>query len=237
MLKALIVDDEKNCRDSLQILLERYCSESVSVTGQASSIDKAEFWLRSNRPDIIFLDISLPPTNGFELLRSISDPAIQIVFTTAFSEYAIKALRAQALDYLLKPINYKELVNAVAAAEIRLKDIRKNPDAKIPISTESGSVLTFDKDILRLEALGKKCRVILKSNNALISTRSIGHFEELLPDSSFFRVHREYLVRLNEVTEYVDGQNGGWIIMTDGKHVPVAARRRAEFISRLRQAK
>jgi two-component system, LytTR family, response regulator len=208
MLKALIVDDEKNCRDSLKILLEQHCADTVIIQEMLNSVNKAETWLRANRPDIIFLDISLPPTNGFELLKSITDPTIQIIFTTAFSEYAIKALRARALDYLLKPINPKELVTAVASAGTKLRDGIKNPDARISIPLETGSIFIHDKDIVRLEAQGKKTHIILKKNNPVISNRSIGYFENLLSEKLFFRVHREYVICMAEVKEYIESQTG-----------------------------
>lgn len=231
MLTALIVDDERACRESLKNLLELYCTDSVKVIGLAASVDQARNWLHSNDPHLVFLDISLPPTDGFELLESIKNPDTQVIFTTAYSEYAIKALRARALDYLLKPIDTEELQHAVSNAGLNAanRSSRKPPLTKIPVPVGGSSVVLPLHDIIRIEASLKKTNIILRDKSKLLSLRNIGEFEEMLQESNFFRVHREHLININEVKEHIPGRNGGWVVMTDGKLIPIAARRKKEF--------
>jgi len=257
MIRAIIVDDEEKSRKLLKNLLSDYCS-SVEVVTMANSVSSAMRAVQKYRPELIFLDIIMPDENGFRLLEMIKDIDIEVIFTTAYDQYAIKAIRFSALDYLLKPINIDELQSSVMKVEEKLN--RKHDEKtfnkrlhvflensqmqphqkKIGLPTQTGINFVIIEDILICRAEGNYSIIYLASNNSKeIITRTLKEFEELLSDYNFFRVHRSYLINLSHIKEYsrtnqspdFDG-DGGCVIMINNMKIPVSREKRKLLLGR-----
>lgn len=245
MLKALIVDDEpKNIR-ILKKLLEQFCPQ-VEVCGEANSSAKATLLIKQNKPDIVFLDIEMPYENAFDMLDKLVPVNFEIIFITAFDAYMFKAFKYSALDYLLKPVNIRELKEAVTRAETRfhykrtsqqlqnLLDNLKSPNIasqKIALNNKGSLVFKPVNDIIRCEAQNNYCYIFTIDNQKFLGTTSIKEYEEILPPDIFFRVHTSHLINLNHIRKYLKGR-GGVIEMEDGAIIDVAIRRRDEFLAR-----
>jgi len=239
MSNAILIDDEVHCLETLSLLLSEFCPE-VQVLDQCRSAKKGLEAIEKIKPDLVFLDIEMPAMNGFEMLEQFTQIPFAIIFTTSYDQYAIKAIRFSALDYLLKPIDPKELVNAVKKVQeqrhlpmgeqfqMLLKQIQnKNHHFnKIAVPTADGFELIPADQVIRCEADDNYTHLFLKSNRKIIACRTLKEMEEQLHDFSFFvRVHHSYLVNLNEVTKYIRGE-GGYLIMSDGTSVNVSRSRK-----------
>ena len=243
MIKSIIVDDELHCLESLSLLLDEFCPE-VQLLDQCSSAKKGLEAIEKFKPDLVFLDIEMPVMNGFELLEQLSAISFAIIFTTSYDQYAIKAIRFSALDYLLKPIDPKELVMAVKKIQeerhlplaeqfqMLLKQIKgKNNDInKIAVPTAEGFELISAEQILYCEANDNYTHFFLKNKSKIIACRILKEIETQVQDFPFFvRVHHSYLVNLNEVTRYIRGE-GGHLIMSDGSSVNVSRSRKEALL-------
>jgi len=239
MIEAILIDDEEHCLDTLSLLLGEYCPQ-VTIKDKCRSARKGLDAIEKNNPDLVFLDIEMPSMNGFELLEKLPDISFAIIFTTSYDQYAIKAIRYSALDYLLKPIAPKELISAVQKVETRknrpfaeqfeilLKQVNHKGIGfqNIAVPTAEGFELIPAADVLRCEAQDNYTHFFLKNKNKIIACRTLKEIEEQLQDFSFFlRVHHSWLVNLNEVTKYVRGE-GGYLIMSDGSTVNVSRSRK-----------
>lgn len=239
MIKAILVDDEVYCLETLSMLLEDYCPQ-VTILDQCRSAKKGLEAIEKNRPDILFLDIEMPLMNGFEMLEQFSEIPFAIVFTTSYDQYAIKAFHFSALDYLLKPIDPKELIRAVQKIqgqkklpspeqfEMLLKQVNDKAGVfqKIAVPTIEGFDLIPADQVVRCEANGNYTQLFLKNKNKIIACRNLREMEEQLQSFSFFlRVHHSWIVNLNEVIKYVRGE-GGYLIMTDDSTVNVSRNRK-----------
>jgi two-component system LytT family response regulator len=239
MIKAILIDDEVHCLDTLSILLSDYCQE-VQVMERCMSAKQGLMAIGKHNPALVFLDIEMPAMNGFELLEQFTDIQFAIIFTTSYDQYAIKAIRFSALDYLLKPIDPKELIAAVHKVETQkhlpsaeqfqmLMDQVKNKESglrKIAIPTAEGFELISADELIRCEADDNYTHLFLKNKTKIIACRTLKEMEEHLESfSSFIRVHHSYLVNLNEVTKYVRGE-GGYLVMNDGSTVNVSRSRK-----------
>lgn len=247
MIRAIIIDDERIGRETLQSLLKQYCP-NVSVVAQADSVDGGRRAIATHDPDLVFLDIEMPFGNGFELLDGIADARFEVIFTTAYDQYAIRAIRTAALDYLLKPIDRDELVSAVEKAEkktggarslnLNLEVLLENlkhatsEHSKIALPTDDGLTLVGVNDIIRCEADGNYTRFFLQNREQLIVSKTLKDFETLLGEMNFLRVHHSHLVNIDHVKKYVRGE-GGVVIMSDTAAVPVSRRKKEELIRRL----
>jgi two-component system LytT family response regulator len=245
MINAIIVDDEPYCCEALSILLERYCPQ-VEVTGSYhSGVDALEaIW--KQRPQLLFLDIEMPRMNGFELLEKIKDLTFELIFTTSYDQYAIKAIRFSALDYLLKPIDREELVKSVEKVEQRLQSplpqqidllFQKlqspaNLFSKIAIPTMEGLQMVAVNNIIHCTSDSNYTVLTLKDQPRVIASRTLKEIEELLEDYSFARVHHSNLVNLNEISKYIRGE-GGYLVMSDGSSVNVSRSRKEGLLKRL----
>src|SRR4051812_40278499 len=222
MIKSILVDDEVHCLDTLSILLKEYCPE-VQVLQRCSSAKTALEAIEKLKPSLVFLDIEMPAMNGFELLEQFDEIPFAVIFTTSYDQYAIKAIRFSALDYLLKPIDPKELVAAVHKVqtqkqlpapeqfEMLMNQVRhkENGFTKIAIPTAEGFELIPAADVIRCEADDNYTYLFLKNGTKIVACRTLKEMEEQLQDFSFFvRVHHSYIVNLNEVTKYVRGEGG-----------------------------
>jgi len=244
MITAFIVDDDvKNIR-ILKGLLEEFCPQ-VKVIGEAEGIDEGVALIQSVKPALVFLDIEMPYGNGFELLDRLMPVDFEVIFITAFDNYAIKAFKYYALDYLLKPVNIKELLIAVDKVnrEIKAKDSLKlqqfldklRPEwtekQKIAIPGIDGLTFVDIKEVVRMESIGNYTQIFLLNNKKITTSKSLKEFEEMLPESVFFRVHTSHLVNLNYIKRYYKGR-GGYIVMDDETRIEVATRRKDSFLSR-----
>jgi two-component system LytT family response regulator len=245
MITATIVDDEPLSCESLVSLLERHCPD-VKVLDICYSGMAALQSVREKKPDILFLDIEMPNMNGFELLEQLPSLDFELIFTTSYDQYAIKAIRFSALDYLLKPVDREELQKAVNKAihqknnqlqqqiGILLQKLNEPTISinKIAIPTMEGLHMIPVDSIVSCSSDSNYTVLNLKSRQKLIASRTLKEIEEMLEDYSFSRVHHSYLVNLNEVEKYVKGE-GGYLMMTDGTTIDVSRSRKEMLLKKL----
>lgn len=233
-ISALIVDDEKLSRDTLQLLLERCCPE-VRIAGTFADLASMEKQLDKEKVDVLFLDINIPGENVFEFLEN-KRPDQHIVFTTAYSNYALQAFRVNALSYLLKPIQSEELVKTVA----RIKTIIGSPKPetkslelpkKIAIPDLEGFLLVNMTDIVRCEASDNYTEVVLLNGKKHMVSKTLKEFEETLAPFSFCRIHNSHLINLNHVVQY---SKSGQVKMKDDSWVEISKRKKTSFLELIR---
>ena len=243
MIKAILVDDELHGLETLSILLADYCPE-VKVMEKCPSAKKALDAIEKQKPDLVFLDIEMPVMNGFELLEQFDQIPFSVIFTTSYDQYAIKAIRFSALDYLLKPVDPKELVAAVhkitkqkhppsnEQLEMLMSQLqhKESKFTKIAVPTLEGFELIPVDDIVRCEADDNYTHLFLKNKTKIIASRTLKEMEEQFGAFTYFlRVHHSYIVNLNEVSKYVRG-DGGYLVMTDGATVNVSRSRKEALL-------
>lgn len=248
MINAIIVDDEPRNIRILKNLLEEFCPE-VMISGEAESSETAISLIRVTQPDLVFLDIEMPFGNAFDLLDKLMPVNFQVIFVTAFDNYALKAFRYYALDYLLKPVDIEELKTAVKKAGERVKEKNmsqkldvfiqamkpsKNSVQKIGLPTNEGLVFTNIEDIVRCEASGSYTIIYLQDKQKFIVSKSLKDYEDLLPEDNFCRIHHSHIVNLAYVKKYFKGR-GGYIEMNDNTTIEVATRKRDEFLAKFEQ--
>ena len=246
MIKAILIDDEVHCIDTLSILLADYCPE-VEIMEKCLSPKKGLEAIENLQPDLVFLDIEMPMMNGFELLEQFKQIPFSVVFTTSYDQYAIKAIRFSALDYLLKPIDPKELLVAVHKVQFQktppsveqfrmLMDQIQHKDSgftKIAVPTSEGFELIPADQVVRFEADDNYSHLYLTNKTKITICRTLKEIEEQLENFGFFiRVHHSYLVNLNEVSKYIRGE-GGYLVMNDGSTVNVSRSRKEALLSKL----
>jgi two-component system LytT family response regulator len=246
MLKAIIVDDEEAGVEALKLLLKKKCP-NVEVIATANSVSEAEEKLAGTLPDVIFLDIAMPFANGFELLKRIKNRNFSVVFTTAYNEYAVKAIKHNALDYLLKPIDADELMEAVKKCEEKKQsgsgDMQRIEQlistlaqtqrvAKIPVPTLEEIVYIEVDGIMRMEADSNYTHIYTSDKQKLTSSKTLKEYEQMLSQQKFFRVHKTHLINLDFVEKYLKGE-GGYVVMADGSSVEVSRQKKAELLALL----
>ena len=243
-MRVIIIDDEKHCRDGLAIMLDKYCSE-VEVIEFCADAEAGLKAIEEHHPDLIFLDIEMPGMNGFEMLEQADRSDFEIIFTTAYNEYAIKAIRHSALDYLLKPVNKNELVQAIERAKETkllapsaridklLNMLTGNKDAaKIALPTLEGLMMVHVNEIIYCESVSAYTKFFLSDKRCITVSKVLKDAEDLLADKGFCRVHNSYLVNMIYVQRYIRG-NGGEVIMSNGTNIPVSRTKRRNFLDRL----
>jgi two-component system, LytTR family, response regulator len=248
MITAIIVDDEPRNIRILKNLVDEFCPE-VKISGEAESAEAAVTLIRNIEPDLVFLDIEMPFGNAFDLLDKLMPVNFQVIFVTAFDNYALKAFRYYALDYLLKPVDIEELKTAVkkAAERVKEKNMGRKLDIflqtikpgktslqKIGLPTNDGLVFTNVEDIVRCEASGSYTIIYLLDKQKFIVSKSLKEYEDLLPEDNFCRIHHSHIVNLAFVKKYFKGR-GGYIEMNDNTTIEVATRKRDEFLSKFEQ--
>ncbi len=245
-MRTIIVDDIAKNREILQGLLADFCPQ-VEVVGTAEDVAPAHPLILEQEPDLVLLDVEMPGGTGFDLLEKFDDVNFEVIFVTAHDRYALQAIKFCALDYLLKPVDIKELIQAVHRAGEKLKE-RKSTEKfehllknirsketrqhKIALPTLEGFVFIQVENIIRCEAEGSYTNVFLEGGKSICATRKIKGFEELLNDYDFFRVHRSHLINMNKIEKYHRGE-GGYVVLSDGISVDVARRKKDEFLERL----
>ncbi|MGG5488285.1 LytR/AlgR family response regulator transcription factor [Gaetbulibacter sp. PBL-D1] len=239
-LKSIIVEDEETSRDILKNYLKKYCP-NVDVLGEAANVDEALLLIRNNDLDLVFLDVEMPYGNAFDLLDKVGDIDFETVFVTAYNHYAIEALNAHASYYLMKPISIDELIKAVDyVTEIKTKEDAlqdqvlvpktNSVNGKITIPQQDGFEVLNTADILYCKADDNYTEIYLNTNKKKLVSKTLKYFEDALSDSSFARVHKSYLVNVNEVTKYVKGK-GGSVILSNGKQIMVSVSKKSELLS------
>lgn len=243
-MTALIVDDEQKNITVLEEMLRRYCP-SVTVLGTAANIEAAKKMVLELTPQLIFLDIQMPGGSGFDLLDSIKDQFVEVIFVTAYENYLLKAIRYSALDYILKPVNLEELIAAVHRAEQRiarqsvnnqmsllLHNIRQTEQMQqIAIPVKEGYLFVLVREIIRLQASRGYTEIFHISGKSHLTSRNIKEYEELLPASLFCRVHAAHLVNVDFIKVYHRGR-GGYIELKNGTTIEVSVRRKEQLLSR-----
>lgn len=248
-IKALIVDDEHHARENLSFFIEEYCPE-IEVAGTAEDATSALEVIKELRPEVIFLDIRMPSgAEGFDLLEKMPDYPFMVVFVTAFKDYAIRALNANAIHYLLKPVDLDELKQAVSkivktaqsmaskpekASEYKstllsaLKEITRQSQ-RIAIHHAHGIKMVGHSQILYLRAEGNCTMIEMTEGPHYLDTRTLKTYEDLLPAAQFIRVHRSYMVNVALIDE-LSRQNGLWVVMKNGHRIPVSRKRLPQLL-------
>jgi two-component system LytT family response regulator len=240
-MKAVIVDDEKKGREILTKLLEKYCPE-VKVCGTASNAEEGYTIINESEPDIVFLDIEMPNGNGFALLNRFEEIGFQVIFTTAYDNYAIQAIKHHALDYLLKPIDIDELQTAVENAKNAIKEkptvnryagfiADRKPEAgnRIGLPIKDGIVYLNISEIIRIESDGSYSTFFSTDGKKYVVSKNIGEYEEILPSKEFFRSHKSHLINIKKVKKYLR-TDGYFAEMEDGSVIEISRRKKDEFL-------
>jgi len=246
LIRTVLIDDEIDSNRILQTLLENYCPQ-VSVVGTADGVGMAVDVIRDARPDLVFMDIEMTEGNAFDLLIRLQPVSFHVIFVTAFDNYAVRAFRYSAVDYLLKPVNIIELCTAIeklpgkAIEENVLEQVRsllenmqgsETSDKKLAFRTSNGLTFLVIRDIIRLEARGHYTLVHLQNGTKIRITGPIKDYADILPEPIFFRIHNSHIINLNKIKFYQRGR-GGYVTMDDNSRIEVANRRREAFIQRL----
>lgn len=230
MLRAVLIDDEKNARIALRKMLEQFCP-GVTVIGEAQTAIEGLMLIRKESPDLVFLDVEMPGGTGFDLLDAIDRRGFATIFTTAHEQYTIPAIRSGAFDYLLKPINLDELRNAVARiAEAQQKNAE--PGAKedvLTISNAEGTWFVSPADVICIEGERRYSRFYLADGKEHVVSRTLGELEEELSTGRFFRVHKSWLVNCAHV-KHISSADGGFAVLSNNKEIEISRRKRAEFV-------
>ncbi|WP_431137070.1 LytR/AlgR family response regulator transcription factor [Psychroserpens mesophilus] len=239
-LKSIIVEDEETSRAILKNYLKKYCP-NVEILGEAANVDEALVLIRHQDLDLVFLDVEMPYGNAFDLLDKVGDINFETIFVTAYNHYAIEALNAHASYYLMKPISIDDLIKAVDyVSEIKMKEdalqdqvlVPKthSVNGKITIPQQDGFEVLDTANIMYCKADDNYTEIYLNNNKKKLVSKTLKYFEEALIDSNFARVHKSYLVNVNEVTKYLKGK-GGSVVLSNGKQIMVSASKKADFLS------
>ncbi len=244
-IKALIVEDELNNQELLTNLLKQYC-EHVEVCGVAESVSDAVSKIESHSPDIVFLDYQLQGGSGFDVLDAIDNPTFKVIFITGYSEYAIKAFKYAALDYILKPINISELVDAVKRFEPGGKNYSTNYSYlkaqivqtekeldKMVIPDKKGYQVVDLNEVIFVQAINSFVKFYLVGGEVIVSTQSLKYYEELLSKDLYFKIHKSYIINIYMVKSVSPGR-GGKVLLSGGHGVPIAIRRKPIFLKFLK---
>lgn len=238
-LNAILVEDEANSREILRNYIGKYCPE-VNLVGEASSIQEGLQLIHNNKLDLIFLDVEMPFGNAFDLLDQVPDRTFETVFVTAYDHYAKDAVNEHAAYYLMKPINIDELIKAVDyVSEVKQKEVNlqegvlnaktKGIKGKLTLPQQDGFQVLNVKDILYCKADDNYTEIFLENKKILVS-KTLKYFEDALAEFPFARIHKSYLVNVNEVVKYRKGK-GGSVVVSNGKELLVSASKKKAFLS------
>jgi len=244
-VRAIIIEDEEKSLVVLKYMVERHVPRKVSIIATFSSSLRAKEYLENHDVDLVFLDIQMPGLDGFELLDSLAKVQFDVIFTTAFNNYATKAFRYFAIDYLLKPLIPEELIEAVkriGKSDFRygkhdlgkiFKSIDEQRDnyTRLAVPTMDGAEFVQMDEILRLEADGNYTFIYLHSGKRIYTSKTLKYFEELRPVSKFYRPHQSHIINVSAMLRYVKS-DGGYVIMSDGAQISLARSKRQEFSER-----
>ncbi|NQT78434.1 MAG: response regulator transcription factor [Bacteroidetes bacterium] len=242
MLRVLIIDDEAKIRDMIAEIVKQYCADS-EVIGFAGSVKEGEEKILALHPDLVLLDIKMDDGTGFDLLDQLDRIDFKVIFVTAYQEFALKAIKFAALDYILKPIDPEELIKAVDSArelvmdqqEAQLQHLsasmnnNKQSKKKILLKTTDSIHLVYVNEIYYCEADGGYTRFYTNTGQQILVSRPLIEYEEMLQDYGFFRIHKSYLVNLQKVQRF-EREDGGYVVLGDECKIPVASRKREQLL-------
>ncbi|PLW93986.1 MAG: DNA-binding response regulator [Marinilabiliales bacterium] len=245
VLRTIIIDDEAHVRESLADMLKRHCP-NAKVVGQAEGVKSGLKAIQTHHPDLVLLDIKMKDGNGFDLLEQIENIDFKIIFITAYDQYAIKAFKFSALDYLLKPVESIDLKEAIDKADkisqqevnTQLTTLANNLQTddqskkKIILKTFDNIHLVKVRDIVYVESDGRYSTIYLESGEHVIVSNTLKHYHEMLGDFGFYRVHKSYLINLEHIRRFEKAE-GGYVILEGDAKVPVASRKREELLELL----
>ncbi len=251
MIRAVIIDDEKNNIDNLTGLLKKY-SLNVDIIGTATNADDALELIRSTNPDLLFLDIQMPGKNGFDVLRALPQHPFEVIFVTAFDQYGIQAVKFAAIDYLLKPINPEELKLSIAKVENKLNKMKdnlqlenlmeliKNKDSKnehkLALATTKEIRFVNTNEIIRCESSNAYTKFYFSDGKSIMVSKPIFEYEELLNDYDFIRCHQSHLVNKKFIKSLIK-EDGGYLLMEDNTRIPLSRSKKENVLRALTMIK
>ncbi|MDG1571335.1 LytTR family DNA-binding domain-containing protein [Robiginitalea sp. M366] len=241
MLEAVLVDDEEKALQSLQWELTHFSNE-ISVVASFTDPFEALGYLDKHQPDCLFLDIEMPTMDGFQFIQKMQNPEVAVVITTAYNQYAIKALKNEAIDYLLKPIDSDDLNETIAkirkhlARQLSSERLEKllinrnktNSHRKITLNTDGRLMFLDNEDILFAESDGNYSTVHLADGQKILLTKKLKEVGELLPADTFFRIHNSYIINLNKIKEFL--KTDGYVILKSNHKIPVSRQKKSDFL-------
>ena len=243
-IKSIILDDEQHCVDTLEWQLKKYLPE-VEIAGIFTSPLGALEYINTHKIDLLFLDIEMPGMNGFELLKKLKNINLDVVFTTAYDEFAVKAFKASAIDYLLKPINKSDLISAVKKVSDKQQSTilpeqmeiffdainNKSPlKERIAVSTQEGLLFIKVSEIMYCVSDSNYTYIYLDTNKKVLVSKTLKEIEAMLTDEGFLRIHNSNLINLQKIEKYIRG-DGGYVIMDDNKSLNVSRSKKEEFLA------
>jgi two-component system, LytTR family, response regulator len=246
-INTLIIDDDAGSRLVLSNYINKNCPDLI-VCGEAETVAESIMLITKDAPDLLLLDISLPDGTAFDLLRKLPENKFEVIFITAFDTYAIEAFKFSAIDYLLKPISFADLKEALRKVADRISEKyfkthwitlthnlqNKNPyEKRLAISTSEGFIFTNIKEIVRLESHSNYTHFYFTSGKKLVTSHTLGYYEDMLPEANFCRIHNSHLINIEFIDRYIKGGVGGTIIMKDGVELSVSQRKKEEVIKKL----
>jgi two-component system LytT family response regulator len=246
-ITAIVIDDDIDSRDILCSYLKANYPE-ITIAGEAGTISEAFVMVSKATPDLLLLDIELPDGTGFDLLERLPGMDFEVIFITAHNTYAMQAFKQAAIDYLLKPISYDELDQAIHKLENRVEEKyflrhwktlihnskQKNQyDQRLAIATAEGFLFIELKEIVRLESHSNYTHFYFRNKTKLVSSHTLGYYEELLPADKFCRIHHSHVVNTDCVEKYIKGGVGGSVVMSDGMELTVSQRKKDDVMRSL----
>ena len=244
MLEAVIVDDEIKALQSLSWELTNL-SDEVDIIASFTDAREALDYLEKNTPDCLFLDIEMPAMDGFQFIKNLKNKDFPVVITTAYNQYALQALKNEAIDYLLKPIDSDDLEETIAkikkhnAKNLTVERLEKillnfnsaSQSKKITINTDGKLVFLNSDEILYAESDGNYSTIFLKDGQKILLTKKLKEVNALLPENSFFRIHNSYIINLNKIKEFL--KTDGYVILESNHKIPVSRQKKSDFLDML----
>jgi len=246
MIRSVIIDDEHHGRQALKAALETYCND-VEIVAVCESPEQGLQVIKKENPDLVFLDIQMPNMSGFDVLQQLTPINFEVIFVSAYDQYAMKAIKFSALDYLLKPVDTDDLIQAVNKAKERvghnsgsyqyqsiLNNIlyKSGKIEKLAVPTLNGIDFFNTDDIIYCQADGKYTTLFLVNHQKQVISKNLKDFENMLNNSGFCRVHNSFLINIKHVQKYIKGE-GGYVILTENNHVDISRRRKDTFLNML----
>lgn len=249
MIKTIIIEDEKKSLEMLAAIIKKNCPE-LEIVGLAGGVNEGVELINARKPELVFLDISMPDGSGFDLLERVAGNKFELIFATASDQHAIRAIKYSACDYLLKPIDIDELKLAVDKV-VKKKNAIPNMEnlqfliqhlkradenfQKITLPTGNAYEIVNVKDIIRCEADGSYTMFYLTDKRKLMVSVGLKHYEELLPETDFIRVHHHHLINMAHVVRFLK-EDGGYAVMSDGTKIEISRRKKEAFMEKLNKS-
>ena len=239
MLNCVIIDDEQHCVDTLTAILTEVYAATVNILAATTDSRKAAALIAHHHPQIVFMDVEMPHINGIQLMHSFVQRNFAVIFTTAYDKYALQALKTEAVDYLLKPVSFIELGEAIEKATQRLQQMKSvvtkkinTVNQKLLLPTNNGLLAADINNIIRVEANSNYSNFYIGNKPKIVVSKTLKEYEEILTSSGFFRVHFSHLINLHHV-EYFHSGPDEYVTLKNGEKIEVSRRRKAEFLQKL----